>query len=92
MCIQATDKGYTLPDMVLFLRLQSITRGLRVTTNGAPLNRLIYSEFGKGTLDVLVEVRRGPTAYSYPPVVLGWQESCDGPTKANGEFSADLLG
>ena len=87
---QATDKGYTAPNMVLFLRLQSVTNGLRVSVNGAPLGRLTFSEFGKSTHDVLVEARRGPISYRYSPMVLGWQESCSEHTGINGKFAKRL--
>jgi len=50
----------------------------------------IYEEFGKTTLDVLVELRRGALAssFSFPPVNFRWHELChDSPAKGEGEYS-----
>ena len=57
---------------------QSLLDGVRVRVDGDPasFSNYQYQEFGKGSLDVLVEVTRGPLAYSYPPVVLFWRADC----------------
>ena len=78
--------------MELFIALESLSNGLRVAANGAPLSHHIFPRFGKGVYSVLVEVRRGPTEHSYSPPILGWREACGAGLGIKGDHDGDRHG
>ena len=77
---QLSEIGYVPPALSLVLMKKSIIDGLAVKANGWPLTgaNLIFLEFGKGSIDVLAEIFRGPLAYVYPSPVFGWKDTCGG--------------
>lgn len=80
-----TDTGYVAPDMTFYIDKATVSDGLGIVVNGHAVDQINFEEFGKGTLELLVEVYRGPLAYEYDPPTLGWRESCSGPWGPNGE-------
>ena len=65
------DGGYRFPDMDLALVKNSLTAGLTVEGGLGT-----YSNFGKGSFDILLKVRRGFLAFEYSPPVLTWTATC----------------
>ena len=77
---------------VLSLVTPSDLNGLRVFIDGAPLAQPItFSGFPYGQRTVLVEVYRGPTEYSYAPLTLSWDSTCDGAVSAQATIQANYI-
>jgi hypothetical protein len=77
---KGTDTGYVPANMEFFIDPGTLTDGLQAKVNGAPFSSkgIVYEEFGKGSKDVIVELRRGPLEYDYAAPVLGWRTMCGG--------------
>ena len=67
----AGDGGYYAAEFRLSVDLQSLPGGLSAGGNLGS-----YADFGKGKIDVLVTVSRGPRDYTYPPVSIAWRQHC----------------
>jgi hypothetical protein len=73
-----TDKGYTPLDFEFYSNEQSLSDGLYLMTNGRKLGSILFSKFSKGSVDVIVEVHRGPLEYEYPAPEVSWKLACSG--------------
>jgi hypothetical protein len=73
-----TDKGYTALDYEFYSNEKSLSDGLYLTTNGRKLGTIRFSKFSKGSVDVIVEVHRGPLEYEYPAPEISWKVACSG--------------
>ena len=56
------DRGYVGPNLVFATSPTTVGDGILVRLNGVTVNQQ-YSEFGKGTIDKLVTISRGPMKY-----------------------------
>lgn len=73
----SSDKGYDLPTLALVAVPQSVKNGLQVTVNGAAITNgrgIVFTSFGKGSQEVLVEVFAGPSSSTTKGASAGWLE------------------
>ena len=82
----AAENGFAPANLIFGVDPYSLHDGIVVAINSGisnnPLNQL-YEEFGKGTIDTLVAVSRGPEKFSYPYVTMRWYEDCGGAAGEN---------
>jgi hypothetical protein len=75
----ATNLGYRSRDFALGVDSTVLEDGLVVSANGMILHGgsgIRFAEFGKGTANLLVEVRRGPEVYSFSAPKMTFAEVC----------------
>jgi hypothetical protein len=75
----ATNLGYRARDFALQIDGTKLEDGLVVSANGMVLHGGIgigFEVFGKGSANLLVEVRRGPERYSYTAPQMTFTEVC----------------
>jgi hypothetical protein len=74
----SSSLGYGTHDFTLHVDTSDVVNGLAVSIGGANLigNGLLFFSFGKKSVEVMVEVRRGLAAYEYPPPSLSFEELC----------------
>jgi hypothetical protein len=91
----ATDLGYRSRDFALGVDSTVLEDGLVVSANGMILHggaEIGFIEFGKGTANLLVEVRRGPEAYSYSAPQMTLEEVCDSVGEASATVELGMTG
>jgi uncharacterized small protein (DUF1192 family) len=74
----SSSLGYRTHDYTLYVDTSDVANGLAVSIGGANLvgNGLLFFSFGKKSVEVMVEVRRGLAAYEYPSPSLYFEELC----------------
>jgi hypothetical protein len=74
----SSSLGYGSHDYTLHVDTSDVANGLAVSIGGANLigNGLLFFSFGKKSVEVMVEVRRGLAAYEYPSPSLYFEELC----------------
>ena len=84
------ETGYVAPDMQLYVMPESLVDGIQLKVDGKPfLDSITFLEFGQKKHAMIVEVFRGPSAFTYTAPLIGWKEKCSGGHNTYGHTNVD---